>query len=122
MTVIRICLVMFLVFLHAELQAQHQLTITVKKVPNTKGKISAALYNTADDFLKFDKVFDSTSSEAIEGETVLIFDNVPAGNYAIALFHDENNNGKMDTNFLGIPKEKVAFSKAKNENFWPTEL
>jgi len=35
---------------------------------------------------------------------------VPAGEYAIALYHDENNNGKCDRNFFGIPKEGFAFS------------
>ena len=35
---------------------------------------------------------------------------VPFGQYAIALYQDINNNGKLDTNFLGIPKEPIGFS------------
>ena len=35
---------------------------------------------------------------------------LPKGTYAIALFQDLNNNGKLDTNLLGIPKEPYAFS------------
>lgn len=38
------------------------------------------------------------------------FDPIPAGVYAVACFHDENGNGKMDTGFLGIPKEGIAVS------------
>ena len=36
---------------------------------------------------------------------------VQAGEYAIAIFLDENNNGKLDTNFLGIPSEDYGFSE-----------
>jgi uncharacterized protein (DUF2141 family) len=37
-------------------------------------------------------------------------DDVPYGDYGIAAFHDENSNGKMDKNLLGIPKETYGFS------------
>jgi uncharacterized protein (DUF2141 family) len=39
-----------------------------------------------------------------------VFENMATGTYAIAAFLDENGNGKMDTNFLGIPREKYGFS------------
>ena len=35
---------------------------------------------------------------------------LPHGEYAIAIFVDANRNGKMDKNFLGIPKEQYGFS------------
>ena len=35
---------------------------------------------------------------------------VPTGPVAIRLFHDENGNGKLDTNMLGIPTEGYGFS------------
>ena len=42
------------------------------------------------------------------------FDPVPAGTYAVACFHDENGNGKLDRGLLGIPKEgTVASNQAK---------
>ena len=41
----------------------------------------------------------------------LVFKNLPPGNYAVFLFHDANNNNKMDKNFLGIPKEGYGASK-----------
>ena len=45
--------------------------------------------------------------------------NLPAGTYGIQLFHDENNNGKLDTNLLGIPKEPWAFSNNAAGKFGP---
>jgi uncharacterized protein (DUF2141 family) len=47
--------------------------------------------------------------------TGLRFDDLPAGSYAISLFHDENGNGKVDTR-LGIPTEGVGFSN--NPRLW----
>jgi len=45
----------------------------------------------------------------------LHFADLPSGNYAIALFHDENGNGRIDTRF-GIPTEGVGFSN--NPRMW----
>jgi uncharacterized protein (DUF2141 family) len=38
------------------------------------------------------------------------FEGVPSGTYALVVLHDENMNGKVDTNWLGIPKEGYGFS------------
>ncbi len=99
--------------------AQHTILLNVKGVGSNEGKISAALYTDQKSFLKFDKVFKAVSEKAEKGETKLVFKDIPAGNYAIAVFHDKNSNGKLDTNILGIPKEPVAFSMAKMKTFGP---
>ena len=44
------------------------------------------------------------------GSAHLVFANVPPGDYALTLFHDENANNRLDT-FLGIPKEGFGFSR-----------
>jgi hypothetical protein len=38
------------------------------------------------------------------------FEDIPPGTYALALIHDENMNGKLDTNWLGVPTEGYGFS------------
>jgi uncharacterized protein (DUF2141 family) len=38
------------------------------------------------------------------------FEDIPSGTYALAVIHDEDMNGKLDTNWLGIPKEGYGFS------------
>ena len=43
----------------------------------------------------------------------------PAGDYAISLYYDENNNGTLDSNFIGIPKEPVALSNNARPKFGP---
>lgn len=39
------------------------------------------------------------------------FTEIPSEDYAIAIFHDSNTNGRLDQNFLGIPKEGYGFSE-----------
>ena len=38
------------------------------------------------------------------------FEGIPAGTYALVVLHDENMNGKIDTNWIGVPKEGYGFS------------
>ncbi|MEM9000629.1 MAG: DUF2141 domain-containing protein [Bacteroidota bacterium] len=92
--------------------------VEVTEIPQSQGKISVAVYNSAKSFLKFDRVFVSGSSMAKKGTTAVSVD-VPEGEYAIAVFYDKNGNDQLDTNWLGIPKEKVAFSNAKMGAFGP---
>ena len=40
----------------------------------------------------------------------MTFENIPEGTYAVSIFHDENNNDKLDSNFIGIPKEDYGCS------------
>ncbi|MCG8374189.1 MAG: DUF2141 domain-containing protein [Balneolales bacterium] len=44
---------------------------------------------------------------------------LPFGKYAIAVYHDKNTNGKLDTNMLGIPKERYGFSNNARGRFGP---
>lgn len=55
-------------------------------------------------------------------KTNIVFDNVPFGEYAVSVHHDENSNGKMDRNFLGMPSEKYGFSNNPTITFSPPEF
>ena len=110
---------LLLLLFPAMIFSQHTLSVDVYNVPSSKGKVSVAIYDSASSFLKFEKVLKSGSSSAQEGMTTVTIEDIPEGEYAIALFHDKNGNDALDTNWLGIPKEKVAFSKAKMRTFGP---
>lgn len=114
----RLFLIFFL-FVSMEIFAQNNIEVEVLNVPSAEGKISVALYDKDDSFLKFEEVYASASSKAVKGQTNVLLKDIPEGTYAIALFHDKNGNDKLDTNWMGIPKEKVAFSYAKMKLFGP---
>lgn len=99
--------------------AQHTLKLQITNVKNTNGEIRAAMYSNEDDFLKFNKVFKASAEKAVKGNTTLVFKDIPQGTYAVAVFHDENSNEKLDTNFMGIPKEPLGFSIGKMKTFGP---
>ena len=99
--------------------SQHKLTIDVEGVPNSDGNIMVALYDSSDYFLKMEHVFKTDGAHAHQGTTRVTMENIPDGEYAIAVFHDANGNDELDTNWLGIPKETVGFSNAKMKMFGP---
>jgi uncharacterized protein (DUF2141 family) len=67
-----------------------------------------AVYNSAGSFMQSAVV--SASIAAAKSDNTAVFKNLPAGEYAFAVYHDANSNGKMDRNLLGIPSEDYAFS------------
>lgn len=54
--------------------------------------------------------FQTHSAVITNGHSVVVFDDTPVGDYAIGVLHDENDNGRMDTNWLGIPIEGYGAS------------
>lgn len=92
--------------------AQSVLSIEVINVQSDVGSLYVSVYDSKETFLtdvwfkhKTLRVADHLSDERIVFELTL-----PLGEYAIAIHHDDNDNNKMDTNFIGIPKEPVAMS------------
>lgn len=84
------------------------LKIRVQDIESNEGRIMIAVYNTKKTFLK--KAF---TVVAIRTDSISVrpaFLNLPKGLYAISLFQDANNNGKLDTGTFGIPTEKYGFS------------
>jgi uncharacterized protein (DUF2141 family) len=77
---------------------------------NSKGQVGCALFNAEKGFPDGSFALQTRWCSANSSESVCTFDPVPAGTYAIACFHDENKNGKLDTGTLGIPTEGTAAS------------
>lgn len=81
------------------------------------GKVAISLYSGEENFLK-EPV--KTHILSISNKTVsTTFKNIKSGTYAIGIVHDENNNGKLDVNFMKIPKEAVATSNNISPKFGP---
>jgi uncharacterized protein (DUF2141 family) len=87
------------------------LRIKVKPVTIAKGKIHAGLFRDANSFPKKELAF--AGKEVVvkqTGEAEIEFSGLAPGRYALAVFHDLNGNGKLDTNLLGVPTEPYGFS------------
>ena len=75
------------------------------------GWVYIALHSTEKTFPK--KGADATylsKTKISKGKVKVSFKEIPQGDYAVSAFYDENGNGILDYNFLGIPKEKAGVS------------
>ncbi len=101
-------------------QSTGKLIVEVEGIEVQEGQILIALVDNPDSFKeKEGKVYRTAKVNADSKVVRTEFRDLPAGTYAVKLIHDENGNGKMDTNFIGIPKEKFGFSNNAMGKFGP---
>jgi uncharacterized protein (DUF2141 family) len=92
---------------------QSSITVNVSGLHSQKGDLVVCLWKQADkDFpiCSNSASFQHETVKAAASTLIVTFPKVPSGEYAISAFHDENENTKIDRNFMGKPKEGLAFS------------
>lgn len=89
--------------------ASGSITVEVGNVRSAKGKVVVDIC-PQDRFLG-DGCIHHGEAVARVGTTTVTVPNVPAGQYAVQAFLDENGNGDVDRAMFGIPKEGVGFSR-----------
>jgi uncharacterized protein (DUF2141 family) len=95
----------------------HKLSIHISGISNIKGSLFIAVFRATDDFPVFGKQFKGIIKE-VEGKSQnYTFDNLPEGEYALAIYQDVNRNKILDKNLLGIPTEIYGFSNNARRNF-----
>lgn len=113
----KVFLIMFLFLMNTIVGQNKKLTIEVTGFENNKGQVVVGLCNSEKTFLK---VFVYGKTQKIENKkAIIVFDNIPIGEYAVCVFHDENLNNKLDTNFFKIPTEDFGFSNNARGYFGP---
>jgi len=97
------------IFLFAEETAKEKkLTVQITNIASEDGQIILAIYNSSENYDK--RIAFQEVKLKPEIDTVIFETNVPDGEYLVMLVHDINNNGKLDTTFIGMPKEPVGLS------------
>jgi len=85
---------------------------------SSNGSFACSLYNGPKGFPKTDEsVVGNSRIKIKDGHAICVFDHIKPGGYAVVAMHDENDNGKMDYNFLGIPTEGYGFSSGATATF-----
>ena len=85
------------------------INLKVTGLRSEKGQVKIALFNSPEKWLSEHPIYSSTIK--VDGQSVTWkINDVPYGDYGVVVFHDENGNGKMDKNLLGIPQEPYGFS------------
>ena len=99
-------------FTFAQTEVNPDVTVNISNLNSDNGKVFVAIYNSEGSFLN--KGYKSLVTEIDNNFCRVTFKNIPKGIYAISMYHDENDNNEMDTNFLGIPKEDYGCSNNAN--------
>lgn len=86
------------------------LTMDLIGLRSTKGNILVCVTRLADHFPDCTKDPDRHHFTLAATASRVVLGTMPPGDYAIAIIHDENGNGRLDT-FAGIPREGVGFSR-----------
>ncbi len=88
-----------------------ELTLSVSGIRSDLGRVMIAVFDHAAAFQAREGAVATIRIRAQEGDLSLTLGNLPPGRYAVAAFHDENGDGRLDANLLGIPTEGHGFSK-----------
>ncbi len=92
------------------------LTVTAGNLRNDQGQVLICVFSAdVSDRSEFPdcekgRAVRSAQARISGGKVVMTFNGLKDGVYAVAIVHDENGNGKLDTNFIGIPAEGVGVS------------
>ena len=102
-------------------EATTALNLELTGLQDASGDLYIAVYDSKDTWLGDDVVMSQkvVIADALDGEVVRYQLQLAPCEYALSIFHDENNNGELDTNFIGIPKEPVALSNNARPKFGP---
>lgn len=103
------CLLLSTGSMSAGIQA-HTLTVDIDNIQVQTGALMVQLYANAEDYTSGKNPSASMIKPVTKTEHRLVFSDLADGQYALKVFHDENNNHSLDTNILGVPSEGYGFS------------
>ncbi len=121
-TILRLFTILFLGFSYASFgQTSDSLTIRIKisNIKSVEGNIRIAVFDSTQVFLGEDMVIGKIEPVTQTGEMIVIMENLPLGEYAISIFHDENSNEILDNSLFKIPTEAYGFSNNARGKFGP---
>jgi len=105
----------------AQSNQEGTIIIEITGIENKGGIMMVGLFKETDKFLEIPSFNKET---IIKDESVISvkFENIPFDTYAISIYHDLNENGELDSNFIGIPKEPIGFSNNYFPKFGPPKF
>ena len=99
-----------------------KVNVEISGIESNKGLIQIGLYNNEQSFPIYKNVFKGIFPAANKSGVSHMFIDIPPGIYAIAVYHDENSDKKLNKNFFGMPTENYGFSLNKYSTFGPPEF
>ena len=103
----------------AQAQSGNTINVPVSGLHNNNGNVRCGLYNSAATFPKDGQQFQGVAAPITNQQATCVFENVPPGTYAVAVFHAEQGETQMRTGMFGQPKEGYGFSRNATGSFGP---
>jgi uncharacterized protein (DUF2141 family) len=95
------------------------ITVRIEALRNDQGTVYVSLFDNKKSFKDNKGALLSGKARPAKQAAVVVLDKVTPGRYALLFLHDENDNQKLDTNWIGIPKEGFGYSKDVMGKFGP---
>ena len=97
------------------------LAIEVRGIRSGEGRLFVAVHSpeTSATFPAAAGMVAGLEQRARGGALRFVLRDLPPGRYAVNAFHDENDNGELDTNLAGIPSEGFGFANDPPSTFGP---
>ena len=118
-TILLFCLSIFSTVLLAQTAS---ITVKVEGIQEVSGNMSVAIYNNADDFPDNDKVLFGERIPVQLETFEYVFKDIPFGTYAIAVYHDLDEDSELTKSWIGIPKEPYGFSNNVEGGMGPPDF
>lgn len=103
-----VLIIIFYFFASIIYAQSYELTVNISGTNSNKGNIKVAVYQGEENFLK--KRLVGQIGTISSNKSQVVFKNLPEGEYAVSIYHDENQNNKLDAGWFGIPKEGYGTS------------
>jgi len=97
-------------------------TLKIKDIEEAKGHMKIAVYNNAEDYSNGENYFLHENIAITTKDFEYVFQNIPHGTYVVSVFHDLDTNDKLNTNWIGMPKEPFGFSNDAKGRMGPPKF
>jgi uncharacterized protein (DUF2141 family) len=107
----------------AQALTENVIHVDVRGLRSDKGQMLCALFSSAEAFpRKADQAIARLTAKIAKHQATCDFTAVAPGTYAVSVVHDENSNGKLDRNFIGMPREGVGASNDAKGHMGPPKF
>jgi uncharacterized protein (DUF2141 family) len=103
----------------ANAQSPARITVSVDGVRNDNGSVRCGLYSSPNGFREPGREMRGVAAPIKNGRATCVFNGLPSGQYAVAVFHAEHNETQMETGLFGKPKQGYGFSRNASSMFGP---
>lgn len=100
-------------------QGTTTLTVVVAGLESDAGTVALALYDSPAAYRELEEAARKARLEIVDGACRWVVEDLPAGDYALSVYHDVNDNGELDKGAFGVPREPYGFSNDERGRMGP---